>query len=57
MAVAQTSITSKEALSNEKVYVIKSGYSSSTTSYYMVYSDGAPDYLSATYGSDRKSVV
>lgn len=51
MAVAQTSITSKEALSNEKVYVIKSGYSSSTTSYYMVYSDGAPDYLSATYGS------
>lgn len=55
MADAQTSITSKEGLSNEKVYVIKSGrqrsVNSKTPPYYVLYNEAASEYLSSTYGA------
>ena len=55
MAEAQTSITSKEGLSNEKVYAIKSGrqnsISTKTPPYYVLYNEAASEYLSSTYGA------
>lgn len=55
MAEAQTSITSKEGLSNEKVYVIKSGRTKNsngkTPPYYVLYNEAASEYLSSTYGA------
>lgn len=55
MAEAQTSITSKEGLSNEKVYVIKSGRLNDNNGkrppYYVLYNEAASEYLSSTYGA------
>ena len=55
MAEAQTSITSKEGLSNEKVYVIKSGRTKNsngkTPPYYVLYNEASSEYLSSTYGA------
>ena len=39
------------ALSNGKVYVLKSGRSNNTTSHYLLYHTDAPNNLSSTYGS------
>ena len=44
-------ISSVNELSNDKVYVIKSGRSSGTTNHYLLYHTDAPDNLSSTYGS------
>ena len=40
-----------EDLSNDKVYVLKSGRSSNTQSHYLLYHTDAPSNLSSTYGS------
>lgn len=44
-------ISSVSELSNDKVYVIKSGRSSGTTNHYLLYHTDAPNNLSSTYGS------
>ena len=44
-------ISSVNELSNDKVYVIKSGRSSGTTNHYLLYHTTAPNNLSSTYGS------
>lgn len=44
-------ISSVNELSNDKVYVIKSGRSSGTTNHYLLYHTDAPNNLSSTYGS------
>lgn len=44
-------ITSLDDLSNDKVYYLKSGRSSGSTSHYLLYHTAAPNNLSSTYGS------
>ncbi|MCI7644774.1 MAG: hypothetical protein MSS47_00465, partial [Bacteroidales bacterium] len=51
-AWGQTAITSLDQLSNSKVYYLKSGRSSGSTSHYLVYNTASSNgYLSSTYGS------
>ena len=49
-------IASTEELRNDKVYVIQSGCSTSTTDYYLLYHENAPDNLSSNYGSGYTSI-
>ena len=45
----QTVITEISSLSNEKIYVLKSGRTTTTQDYYLLYHTDAPGYLSSTY--------
>ena len=54
--VVETIISSTATLRNDKVYVIKSGCSNNTTSYYLLYHKDAPGNLSSTYGSGYTSI-
>ena len=54
--VVETIISSTATLRNDKVYVIKSGCSNTTTDYYLLYHENAPDNLSSTYGSGYTSI-
>ena len=44
-------VASLEDLSNDKLYVLKSGRSSSSGNHYLLYHPDAPNHLSSTYGS------
>ncbi len=44
-------VASLEDLSNDKLYVLKSGRSSSDGNHYLLYHPDAPNHLSSTYGS------
>ena len=48
---AWAQVSSLDDLSNDKLYTLKSGRSSGTTSHYLLYHEDAPNNLSSTYGS------